>query len=80
MTHEKTVGVIDIDGIGMMEIETDARQVSLVGALSTDGSRVNVRRKIVYRSEKLIAEARKIENPNRWLQEIGPGEYMLRGE
>lgn len=71
MTAQAT---IEITGIGPVEINTDLKEVVLVGALTTSGDPVNCQTKKVSRNQKAAKAAHEVDA---WLKEIKPGYFML---
>lgn len=72
MTAQAT---INVTGIGPVEIKTELKEVKLVGALTIDGSYVNVKTKKVSRNQKAAKEAS--ENYAVWLKDLGDGEHFM---
>ena len=73
----KTQATIMITGLGHVEIDTDLKEVVLVGALTIEGDPVNCKRKKVRRNQRAAKEAAEVRGT--WLTEIKhkPGHFML---
>ena len=66
---------IEIIGIGPVEIKTEFRQITLVGALTINGDYVNCRTKRVMRNKKAAKAAAAVDAV--YLKELEPGYFML---
>jgi len=74
MTQE----TISISGIGPVEINTELKEIYLVGRLSSDGSFVNVRPVKVNRNKKLAEEA--AQRPHLWTKKLDDNHFMFMKE
>lgn len=70
-----TQATIEITGIGPVEINTELKEVVLVGALTITGDPANCKTKKVSRNQKAAKAAAKVETA--YLKEIKPGYFML---
>lgn len=66
---------IEIVGLGHVEIETEFRQVTLVGTLTINGDYVNCVTKRVNRNKKAAKAAVAVDSV--YLKELKPGFFML---
>ena len=73
-----TQATIEIIGIGPVEIETDLKQITLVGALTIEGDYVNCMTKRVMRNKKAAKAAATVDAV--YLKELEPGFFMLTEE
>lgn len=79
MSAQQTAqATIEITGIGPVEINTDLKEVVLVGALTISGDPVNCKTKKVSRNQKAAKAAHEVDTV--WLKEIKPGYFMLMEE
>jgi len=75
-----TQATIKVTGIGSMSVNTEASEVTLVGAIAADGSYVNTTTKKVSRNKKSANEAIKNENenyPNHFLKQLDGDNFIL---
>jgi len=66
---------INITPVGPVEIETNEREVVLVGALAIDGTPVNCVTKTVRRNKR---DAKAAIYPGFCLKEIKPGYFIIK--
>lgn len=69
---------IEITGIGPVGINTDLKEVVLVGALTIGGDPVNCQTRKVSRNQKAAKAAREIDAV--YLKEIKAGHFILMEE
>ena len=70
-----TQATIEIIGIGPVEIKTELKQITLVGALTTNGDYVNCKTKRVKRNKKAAKAAADVDSV--YLNELEPGVFIL---
>ena len=71
----KTQATVNITGIGPVEINTDAKKITLVGALTIRGDHVNCKSKKVSRNIKSAKQAQEIETV--WLKDLNNDCFIL---